>query len=183
MAREQLGLGVGGALAHEALGRGEGVGRELMGGFLGAGFYYKTFMWPSWRTYEGLIRRLAGLGPAQRSSIGGSKIAWLRRVRKRRQAQGSGRVSKLMCRAQSKTDTLLNPVTNPPGQPGMAQNVTTKAMNFWKPVDMSRQHISTCRPSQMSSGRRLLPSRTGSSIEIGSTPGGQPDGMSAVMVR
>ena len=41
---------------------------QLGGGFLGAGFYYKTFMWPSWRTYEGLIRRLAGLGPAPRAS-------------------------------------------------------------------------------------------------------------------
>ena len=30
----------------------------------GAGFYYKTFMWPSWRTYESLVRRLAGLGYA-----------------------------------------------------------------------------------------------------------------------
>ncbi len=36
----------------------------LGGGLLGAGFYYKTFMWPSWRTYEGMIRRLAGLGSA-----------------------------------------------------------------------------------------------------------------------
>jgi sarcosine oxidase subunit alpha len=34
------------------------------GGFFGAGFYYKTFMWPSWRAYEPLIRRLAGLGAA-----------------------------------------------------------------------------------------------------------------------
>ena len=34
------------------------------GGFFGAGFYYKTFMWPKWRTYEPLIRRLAGLGAA-----------------------------------------------------------------------------------------------------------------------
>lgn len=34
------------------------------GGFLGAGFYYKTFIWPSWRRYEGIIRRLAGLGEA-----------------------------------------------------------------------------------------------------------------------
>ena len=33
-------------------------------GFLGAGFYYKTFMWPSWRTYETMIRHLAGLGEA-----------------------------------------------------------------------------------------------------------------------
>jgi sarcosine oxidase subunit alpha len=30
--------------------------------FLPAGFYYKTFMWPSWHLYEGLIRRAAGLG-------------------------------------------------------------------------------------------------------------------------
>jgi NADPH-dependent 2,4-dienoyl-CoA reductase/sulfur reductase-like enzyme len=30
------------------------------GGLFGAGFYYKTFMWPSWRAYETLIRRLAG---------------------------------------------------------------------------------------------------------------------------
>jgi sarcosine oxidase subunit alpha len=41
---------------------------QLGGGFLGAGFYYKTFMWPSWGAYEGLIRRLAGLGPAPRAS-------------------------------------------------------------------------------------------------------------------
>ena len=33
-------------------------------GVLGAGFYYKTFMWPSWHTYEPVIRRLAGLGAA-----------------------------------------------------------------------------------------------------------------------
>lgn len=30
--------------------------------FLVAGFYYKTFMWPTWHLYEGLIRRAAGLG-------------------------------------------------------------------------------------------------------------------------
>jgi heterotetrameric sarcosine oxidase alpha subunit len=34
------------------------------GGLFGAGFYYKTFIWPSWRTYEPIIRRLAGLGEA-----------------------------------------------------------------------------------------------------------------------
>ena len=34
------------------------------GGFFSAGFYYKTFIWPSWRTYEPMIRRLAGLGEA-----------------------------------------------------------------------------------------------------------------------
>ena len=38
------------------------------GGLLGAGFYYKTFIWPSWRTYEGLIRALAGLGEAPREA-------------------------------------------------------------------------------------------------------------------
>jgi len=36
------------------------------GGLFSAGFYYKTFIWPSWRRYEGLIRRLAGLGEAPR---------------------------------------------------------------------------------------------------------------------
>ena len=30
--------------------------------FMPAGFYYKTFMWPHWRWYEPLVRRLAGLG-------------------------------------------------------------------------------------------------------------------------
>ncbi len=34
------------------------------GGFFGAGFYYKTFIWPSWRTYESMIRALAGFGAA-----------------------------------------------------------------------------------------------------------------------
>jgi sarcosine oxidase subunit alpha len=37
---------------------------QIGGGFFGAGFYYKTFMWPSWHAYEGIIRRLAGLGEA-----------------------------------------------------------------------------------------------------------------------
>jgi methylglutamate dehydrogenase subunit C len=39
---------------------------RLGGGVLGAGFYYKTFIWPSWHAYEGTIRRLAGLGAAPR---------------------------------------------------------------------------------------------------------------------
>jgi sarcosine oxidase subunit alpha len=37
---------------------------RLGGGMLGAGFYYKTFIWPKWRSYEGIIRALAGLGAA-----------------------------------------------------------------------------------------------------------------------
>jgi sarcosine oxidase, subunit alpha len=32
----------------------------LFGRLLPAGFYYKTFKWPSWSWYEGLVRRLAG---------------------------------------------------------------------------------------------------------------------------
>ena len=38
---------------------------DLLGRFLPAGFYYKTFMYPRWaweRLYEPLIRRAAGLG-------------------------------------------------------------------------------------------------------------------------
>jgi sarcosine oxidase subunit alpha len=31
---------------------------------LPAGFYYKTFMWPSWRWFEPAIRRMAGMGRA-----------------------------------------------------------------------------------------------------------------------
>jgi sarcosine oxidase subunit alpha len=31
---------------------------------LPASFYYKTFMWPSWHSWEWLVRRLAGLGEA-----------------------------------------------------------------------------------------------------------------------
>lgn len=34
----------------------------LGGSLWSAGFYYKTFMWPSWHFYEGIVRRLAGLG-------------------------------------------------------------------------------------------------------------------------
>ncbi len=35
---------------------------------LPAGFYYKTFMWPNWKYWEGLVRRLAGLGKAPTQS-------------------------------------------------------------------------------------------------------------------
>jgi sarcosine oxidase, subunit alpha len=42
------------------------VGRllDLVPGLWAAGFYNKTFKWPRWHTYEGLIRRMAGLGRA-----------------------------------------------------------------------------------------------------------------------
>ncbi|WP_370232040.1 2Fe-2S iron-sulfur cluster-binding protein [Cognatishimia sp.] len=42
--------------------------RDLKGGldlfhrWLGAGFYYKTFMWPDWHLFEPAIRKMAGLG-------------------------------------------------------------------------------------------------------------------------
>ncbi len=38
------------------------------GGFFGAGFYYKTFIWPSWHAWEAPIRALAGLGTAPRDA-------------------------------------------------------------------------------------------------------------------
>lgn len=36
--------------------------------YLPAGFYYKTFMWPHWRLFEPMIRRMAGLGMAADAS-------------------------------------------------------------------------------------------------------------------
>lgn len=39
-----------------------GAALGLLSPLLPAGFYYKTFKWPSWRFYEPIIRRLAGLG-------------------------------------------------------------------------------------------------------------------------
>jgi sarcosine oxidase, subunit alpha len=36
----------------------------LLKPFLTAGFYYKTFMWPSWHMFEPFIRRAAGFGKA-----------------------------------------------------------------------------------------------------------------------
>jgi len=40
----------------------------LGGSLWSAGFYYKTFMWPNWHAYEGIIRRLAGLGAVARDT-------------------------------------------------------------------------------------------------------------------
>ncbi|MGR3491598.1 MAG: glycine cleavage T C-terminal barrel domain-containing protein, partial [Shimia sp.] len=37
-------------------------GLDLLHRWLGAGFYYKTFMWPDWHLFEPAIRRMAGLG-------------------------------------------------------------------------------------------------------------------------
>ncbi len=48
------------------------------GGLFSAGFYYKTFMWPSWRSYEPMIRSLAGLGSApQACSLAGASLEHL----------------------------------------------------------------------------------------------------------
>ena len=38
-----------------------GAVSQLFAGLIPAGFYYKTFKWPSWRLYEPAIRRAAGL--------------------------------------------------------------------------------------------------------------------------
>jgi sarcosine oxidase subunit alpha len=43
-------------------------GLALLARFLPAGFYYKTFKWPSWHWYEPMIRQLAGLGRAPDTS-------------------------------------------------------------------------------------------------------------------
>ena len=40
------------------------AGNNCLAGFLPAGFYYKTFMWPHWHLFEPVIRRMAGLGVA-----------------------------------------------------------------------------------------------------------------------
>jgi sarcosine oxidase, subunit alpha len=40
----------------------------LLKPFLTAGFYYKTFMWPSWHLFEPFIRHAAGLGKAPSTS-------------------------------------------------------------------------------------------------------------------
>lgn len=37
-------------------------GLDLFHRWLGAGFYYKTFMWPDWHLFEPMIRKMAGLG-------------------------------------------------------------------------------------------------------------------------
>ena len=37
-------------------------GLDLFSRFLGAGFYYKTFIWPDWHLFEPAIRKMAGLG-------------------------------------------------------------------------------------------------------------------------
>lgn len=36
-----------------------------------SGFYYKTFMWPSWHPFEPTIRRMAGFGTAPKDAPGG----------------------------------------------------------------------------------------------------------------
>jgi len=38
------------------------AGLDLFHRWLGAGFYYKTFMWPNWHLFEPAIRKMAGLG-------------------------------------------------------------------------------------------------------------------------
>ncbi len=35
---------------------------DALSGFMPSGFYYKTFIWPRWETFEPMIRAMAGLG-------------------------------------------------------------------------------------------------------------------------
>ena len=78
-----------------SLGLDLGAANDLLAPFLGAGFYYKTFMWPAafWeRVYEPLIRRAAGLGAlAGRAGAGpvGEGLRLLRPAGDRRRAGGA----------------------------------------------------------------------------------------------
>jgi NADPH-dependent 2,4-dienoyl-CoA reductase/sulfur reductase-like enzyme len=38
------------------------AGLQLFAGILGAGFYYKTFKWPTWALFEPMIKRATGFG-------------------------------------------------------------------------------------------------------------------------
>ena len=44
-------------------------GLDLLHRWLGAGFYYKTFIWPDWHLFEPTIRRMAGLGAVDGKAI------------------------------------------------------------------------------------------------------------------
>ncbi|MDK3019014.1 2Fe-2S iron-sulfur cluster-binding protein [Pseudodonghicola flavimaris] len=46
-------------------------GLDLFHRWLGAGFYYKTFMWPDWHLFEPSIRKMAGLGAVDGKAIDG----------------------------------------------------------------------------------------------------------------
>ncbi|MBR9650695.1 2Fe-2S iron-sulfur cluster-binding protein [Thalassovita aquimarina] len=46
-------------------------GLDLLHRWLGAGFYYKTFIWPDWHLFEPMIRRMAGLGELNTDLIDG----------------------------------------------------------------------------------------------------------------
>ena len=39
-----------------------GAAAQLVSSVLGAGFYYKTFMWPNWKLFEPMIRKSTGFG-------------------------------------------------------------------------------------------------------------------------
>ena len=45
-----------------------GALNNLLSPLFPAGFYYKTFMWPRFRLYEGMIRALAGIGRVDATS-------------------------------------------------------------------------------------------------------------------
>jgi sarcosine oxidase subunit alpha len=45
-----------------------GATAQLVSGILSAGFYYKTFMWPSWKLFEPAIRRATGFGRPEKGA-------------------------------------------------------------------------------------------------------------------
>jgi sarcosine oxidase subunit alpha len=49
-----------------------GAANSLLARFIPAGFYYKTFFWPSWGLFEPFIRRAAGFGRADAAPFPGT---------------------------------------------------------------------------------------------------------------
>jgi len=53
-----------------------GAGTQLLNGVLSAGFYYKTFKWPSWRWFEPAIKRSTGFGRLRREPATRNATPW-----------------------------------------------------------------------------------------------------------
>jgi sarcosine oxidase subunit alpha len=63
------------AMSARAVNAWPSAARDIKGGldlfhrWLGAGFYYKTFMWPDWHLFEPAIRKMAGLGSVSQAVL------------------------------------------------------------------------------------------------------------------
>jgi sarcosine oxidase subunit alpha len=62
------GLIAGSVNCWPSVGFDHGRHQQPVRALLPAGFYYKTFKWPSWHLFEPSIRRMAGLGKASGQS-------------------------------------------------------------------------------------------------------------------